>query len=255
MDLKEFERQVLAGEITNFEPYFEETNNVKEDLRNKNYRLMLLTHGIEIERVLEMDGSFAIGVCIQKGLLPERYDEWKNRNDEWILEAFAENGYYLDELILSKYDDVQKAVIESHPDFCIKRINQGKIYQIVHDYIKNEAKPNIALFKTYINALQSNSNDIGLMMKYRALTEVPTTIEKTMSDVQLFEADSSFWATDLTIKQIDDVLKAHKELIEQGYSDFIEYLLTEVRNPNYDIHYVGQDETALAYFYKLFNSL
>ena len=165
------------------------------------------------------------------------------------------NGYYLDELIESDYDDVQKAVIENHPDFCIERLNQGKIYQIVHDYIKNETKPNIALFKAYIDALKSNNNDIGLMTKYRAITEVPTMIEKTMSEVQLFESNSPFWATDLTVAQIHDVLKAHDELIQQGYSDFMKYLLTTVREPNYNINYIGQQEAALTFYYKLFNSL
>lgn len=255
MTPEEFEQAVLADKITNFESYLQEPNNIKEKLRNEPYRLVLLKHGIEIERILELDPTLAIGVCIQEGLLPERYDEWKAMNQEWIMETFAENGYYLDELIESEYDDVRKAVIENNPEFCIERLNQGKIYQIVHDYIQNEAKPNVALFKAYIEALKSNNNDIGIMTKYRAMTEVPSTIEKTMSEVQLFESNSPFWATDLTIAQIHDVLEAHKELIQQGYSDFMEYLLTEVRNPNYDIHYIGQNETALTYFYKLFNSL
>lgn len=255
MTPEEFEQAVLADEITDFESYLQEPNNIKEKLRNEPYRLVLLKHGIEIERILELDPTLAIGVCIQEGLLPERYDEWKAMNQEWIMETFAENGYYLDELIESEYDDVRKAVIENNPEFCIERLNQGKIYQIVHDYIQNEAKPNVALFKAYIEALKSNNNDIGIMTKYRAMTEAPSTIEKTMSEVQLFESNSPFWATDLTIAQIHDVLEAHKELIQQGYSDFMEYLLTEVRNPNHDIHYVGQNETALTYFYKLFNSL
>lgn len=255
MTPEEFEQAVLADEITDFESYLQEPNNIKEKLRNQPYRLILLKQGIETERILELDDIFAIVTCIQEGLFPEQYDKWKNMNKEWILETFAENGYYLDELIESEYDDVRKAVIENHPEFCIERLNQGKIYQIVHDYIKNEAKPNVALFKAYIEALKSNNNDIGIMTKYRAMTEVPATIEKTMSEVQLFESNSPFWATDLTIAQIHDVLEAHKELIQQGYSDFMEYLLTEVRNPNYDIHYVGQNETALTYFYKLFNSL
>lgn len=234
MNLEEFERQVIAGEITDFEPYFEGKNNIKKDLQNQPYRLILLKHGIETERILKLDGIFAIVTCIQEGMFPERYDEWKGMNKEWILETFAENGYYLDELILSKYDDVQKAVIENHPDFCIERINQGKIYQIVHNYIINEAKPNIDLFKAYIDALQSNSDDIGLMTKYRAMTEVPSIIEKTMSDVQLFELGSPLWATDLTVQQIHDVLDACKELIQQGYSEFVDYLLTEVRETGYD---------------------
>lgn len=234
MTAEEFERQVIAGEITDFEPYLKETGSIKEDLRNKAYRLILLAHGIEIERILEIDGNFAIGICIQEGLLPERYDEWKNKSEEWILETFAKNGYYLDELIESEYDDVREIVIENHPDFCIERLNQGKIYQIVHDYIINEAKPNIALFKAYIDTLKSNNNDIRLITKYRALTKVSSTIEKTMSDVQLFESGSPLWATDLTVRQIHDVLVARNELERQGYSEFEDYLLTQVREPDYD---------------------
>lgn len=134
-------------------------------------------------------------------------------------------------------------------------MNQGKIYQIIHDYIINETNPNVELFKTYIDALKSNSNDIGLVTKYRAMTEAPSTIEKTMNDVQLFESGSPFWTTDLTIKQIQNVLKAREELIQQGYSDFMGYLLTTVREPNYDINYIGQEETALTCYYKLFNFL
>lgn len=255
MTPEEFEHAVLAGEITDFEPYLQETNNIKEKLRNEPYRLILLRHGIEIERILELDHTLAIGVCIQEGLLPERYDEWKSMNQEWILETFAENGYYLDELIESEYDDVRKAVIENYPNFCIEQLNQGKIYQLIHDYIINEVNPNINLFKAYIDVLQANSNDIGLMTKYRTLTEVPSTIEKTISEVQLFESGSPFWATDLTIKQINDVLEAHQELSQQGYSDFMEYLLKTVREPNYDIIYIGTEETALTCYYKLFNFL
>lgn len=246
MTAEEFERQVIAGEITDFEPYLTETSSIKEDLRNKAYRLILLAHGIEIERILELDGAFAISTCIREGWFPERYDEWKDRNEEWILETFAENGYYLDELIESEYDDVREIVIENHPDFCIERLNQGKIYQIVHDYIINEAKPNIALFKAYIDTLKSNNNDIGLITKYRAITEVPATIEKTMSDVQLFEADSPFWATDLTVAQIHDVLEAHEELKSQELSNFTEYLLTRVRDDDYQPVFGTEHSSTLA---------
>lgn len=250
MKPEEFEQAVLAGEITDFEPYLQETNNIKEKLRNEPYRLILLKHGIEIERILELDPALAIGVCIQEGLLPERYDEWKNRNEEWVLEIFAENGYYLDELIESEYDDVRETVIENHPDFCIKQLNQGKIYQIVHDYIQNEAKPNVALFKAYIEALKSNNNDIGIMTKYRAMTKAPSTIEKTMSDVQLFESGSPLWATDLTIRQINDILDAHNELERKGYSEFVEYLLTEVRETGYDRERITTSLPVLAVSYR-----
>lgn len=212
MTPEEFERKILAGEITDFEPYFEGKNNIKKDLQNQPYRLILLKQGIETERILELDGIFAIVTCIQEGLLPERYDEWKAMNQEWIMETFAENGYYLDELIESEYDDVRKAVIENNPEFCIERLNQGKIYQIVHDYIKNKAKPNIALFKAYIEALKSNNNDIGIMTKYRAMTEAPSTIEKTMSPAQLFKSGNPLWAHNQNIYRIQQVQELYNQI-------------------------------------------
>ena len=39
----------------------------------------------------------------------------------------------------------------------------------------------------------------AIRLKYQAMTEVPSIIEKTMSEVQLFESGSPFWATDLTV--------------------------------------------------------
>lgn len=47
MDLKEFERQVLAGEITDFEPYFK--GQWDHDQREQRY--VLAKNGIETDRV------------------------------------------------------------------------------------------------------------------------------------------------------------------------------------------------------------
>lgn len=154
-----------------------------------------------------------------------------------------------------EFKQAQKTIIENHPNLCIELLKRNDCYQIISDYIKDTVKPNINVFKVFLNYPLTDRNDVGLMTKYRAMTEVPSTIEKTMSEVQLFESNSPFWATDLTVAQIHDVLEAHEELIQQGYSDFMEYLLTTVREPNYNINYIGQQEAALTFYYKLFNSL
>lgn len=70
MTAEEFERQILAGEITDFEPYLNDMGKIKDDPQNKTYRLILLKHGIEVERILELDGAFAISTCIREGLPP-----------------------------------------------------------------------------------------------------------------------------------------------------------------------------------------
>ena len=123
-----------------------------------------------------------------------------------------------------------------------------------------DTRPDIKILKQILEDKDSHifyteRNLKTIRLKYRALTEVPSIIEKTMSEVQLFESGSPFWTKDLTVTQIHDVLEAHEELTQQGYSDFIEYLLTTVRESNYNINYIGQQETALTCYYKLFNFL
>lgn len=123
-----------------------------------------------------------------------------------------------------------------------------------------DTRPDIKILKQILEDKDSHifyteRNLKTIRLKYQAMTEVPSIIEKTMSEVQLFESGNPFWATDLTVKQINDVLKAHEELNQQGYSDFMEYLLTTVREPNYNINYIGQQEASLTFYYKLFNSL
>ncbi len=72
-------------------------------------------------------------------------------NQEWIMETFAENGCYLDELIESEYDDVRSRHQKSS-DFCIKQLNQGKIYQFVlTTTFKNEAKQTLPFRSLYWN--------------------------------------------------------------------------------------------------------
>ena len=132
-----------------------------------------------------------------------------------------------------EFKQAQKTIIENHPNLCIELLKQNDGYQIISDYIKDTVKPNINVFKAFLNYPLTDRNDVGLITKYRALTEVPSTIEKTMSEVQLFESNSPFWATDLTVAQIHDVLEAHEELKSQEHRNFTEYLLTRVRNDDY----------------------
>lgn len=72
MDLKEFERQVLSGEITDFEPYFED-NDI-----NYHLRYILAKLGIEVDRIIEMNGHGTILGFIKDKVHVDRYKEWKN---------------------------------------------------------------------------------------------------------------------------------------------------------------------------------
>ncbi len=91
MDLTEFERAAFAGEITDFEPYFEKPYD-KTQLEQR-YILAKMVLKQTAER---LDGFNTIVTIINDGLLPERYDEWKRHRHAGVRYALADNGYFLD---------------------------------------------------------------------------------------------------------------------------------------------------------------
>lgn len=249
MDLEEFERQVLAGEITDLEPYFQDGKNVNQNLKNQLYRLTLLKHGIQIDRVIEMDRAIAMVKCIQSGLRAERYREWKELNNGWVLETLAEHGYYLEELVESNYDYVRRAAQHYNPTFSVNLIKGNKHHDEIYDYVANETEPNIDILKAYIESDWDSEITKGALIKYQSLTTEPDTIERTMTAVQLFEAGSPHWARGLTTSQILNVLNSYDELCEQGYENVTEYLLKHVSSDAFanEIHWPGTNSLAVDY--------
>jgi len=105
-----------------------------------------------------------------------------------------------------EFKQAQKTIIENHPNLCIELLKRNDGYQIISDYIKDTVKPNINVFKAFLNHPLTDRNDIGLITKYRAMPEIPSPIEKTMTPMQLFTAQNPLWALSLTGNQIKHVL-------------------------------------------------
>ena len=72
--------------------------------------------------------------------------------------------------------------------------------------VKSQTHPDIADVKRLVNfhkAPVGTKDEIqALDLKYRALTHVPTTIEKTMTPAQLYDADCPLWCAEYSIEQL-----------------------------------------------------
>lgn len=210
MDLNEFERQVLAGEITDFEPYFTEQCNHDQ----MEYRYILAKNGIETDRVEKMDGFNTIVDIINDGLLPERYEEWKHHRHAGVRGALVDNGYFLDYLINDENEDIRRQVIEKDLRLGLKRLDNDTDRDAVRRVLERQTTDEIDLdiLKAYLEAVKEYC-DINLTyvypplkLKYDALTTIPTTIEKTMTPAQLYTLDSPLWAHDYTVNKIRWIL-------------------------------------------------
>ena len=72
--------------------------------------------------------------------------------------------------------------------------------------IKSQTHPDTADLKRLVDfhkAPVGTKDEIqALNLKYRAMTHVPTTIEKTMTPAQLYEAGCPLWCADYSIEQL-----------------------------------------------------
>lgn len=225
---------------------------------NKQQRILMASKGENIEALIEKNEPEVLIELIKNGYAKKHYDEWKTHEHGNVRYALACIGLFPEIFINDKNPSVREAVVRHHPEYCGQLLarNKKRHWKFVCDLINT--RTDLKYVKEFLDAKVPkavNKDKLhAIRLYYATQTTAPTMIEKTMSPSQLFQANSPFWATDLTVKQINDVLKAHEELSQQGYSDFMEYLLTTVREPNYDINYIGQQETALTFYYKLFNS-
>lgn len=216
MDLKEFERQVLAGEITDFEPYFLEQydSNQSDQYDQMDRRYILAKNGIETDRVTLMDGYNTIVDIINDGLLTERYEEWKRYPRAGVRQALVDNGYFWDYFINDEDPYIRQSIIEKDLRLGLQRLDNDEDRQIVQTRLLRKTNDELELdiLKAYIDAeeeygdAEENLAYQALTLKYEALTAMPSTIEKTMNPAQLYASDSPLWALNYDPDMIKQLL-------------------------------------------------
>lgn len=212
MDLFEFQEAVKKGEITDFEPYMRKQ---KFDM----HRMILAENGIEVNRIIKRDGNQVIINLIEQGLETKSYDDWKNHHNYKVRYALAEKGYYPDLYIKDKSPDVRREVIRQYPKQRLKRMHNHNDRYNIRLALVEETNPDIEVLSTFLETITKSElkeafaqNDIqALQLKHKALTTVPSAIEKTMAPYQLFETNSPLWALSCTAVTIECILPHLKD--------------------------------------------
>ena len=174
------------------------------DHDQREQRYILAKNGIETDRVTLMDGYNTIVDIINEGLLPERYEEWKRYPRAGVRLALVDNGYFYDYFINDEDPYIRQQIIEKNLRLGIQRLDNDEDRQIVQLQLLQKTNDELELdiLKAYIDAeeeygdAEENLAYQALVLKYEALTAVPSTIEKTMTPAQLYASDSPLWALD-----------------------------------------------------------
>ena len=189
MDLFEFEEAVKNGEITDFRPYVE--GGTFHENRDRK------------------------ALCIEYGVAQELYPEWvqsddPDKYDGWIQLKLAEKGYCLDILSESDAEDILAEVLKHDINYALDE-NDGMMNyyrHLVYDALMEAKDIPLKVIETYLDTVNEYvpEDNTELEFKYQAMKMTPTTIEKTMTPMQLFTAQNPLWALNLTGNQITHVL-------------------------------------------------
>lgn len=198
--------------------------------------LYITSHGEHLEELIAEGNPLIIIGIINRGLGTEYYDEWKTHGHHKIRQALAQNGHYPDLFITDDDSSVREAVVLAHPEYCEQLLAQN--YAIDWNFVCRQIDENTDL-KTFLDAPVPDEIDNlklqAIRTMYAVKTSQPSAIEKTMSPSQLFQSQSPFWATDLTLERIEVVL----DLYDTIKTDiFFEYLKTMIETNDYHISFL-----------------
>lgn len=203
MDLKEFERQICTGELTDFEPYFAMAD--EDEL-------------IKLKRI-----------CIEYDVYTEKYREWAQHHNYYeyndnLQYMLLERGYCLDILIMSHDRSIRAAVIEKDIKYALEWHILEYDKDLIFDALMEATEPDGEVLHAYIEVAEDDYALSALKLKQKAINMEPSTLERTMSPLQLFEHQNPLWTTGLS----------GYDVINVGHSvspkETLEKLLSQTRN-------------------------
>lgn len=194
MDIEEFERQVVTGEITDsntdFKFYFEQAED-EDDIRAMRK------------------------ICIENNVYKKAYPDWAEEfvfTDEYDMQyLLLDANECLDILICSENKEVRREVVEKDIKYAFEDHVMEYDQDIIIDILMREIEPHAELLDTFLECQDGSwgAQDLqALELKQKARTIVPTIIEKTMTPLQLFEAGNPLWTKTLTGYQVRNVIQA-----------------------------------------------
>ena len=142
------------------------------------------------------------------------YKKWvkdKKANRRYYL---AQKGYFPELLIYDDDDLVRTVTVEAHPNYIHYLLNKPEYLDDVNYILSQQVKPQLDILKLHIQNMHEYKPEwrpSALDSKLKSLTHEPTLMEKSMTPLQLFQANSPLWALTLTAEEIIDVWEAEYE--------------------------------------------
>lgn len=141
------------------------------------------------------------------------YKKWETKNVN-VRYAVAQEGYYPEFFIYDDDDLIRTVTVEAHPNYIHYLLNKPEYLDDVNYILSQQVKPQLDILKLHIQNIHEFKPDrqkSELELKLKSLTHEPTLLEKNITPLQLYRANSPLWALTLSAEDILDVWEAEHE--------------------------------------------
>lgn len=198
---------------------------------NKRQRILMASKGEHIEALITRNEPEVLAELIKNGYAQNHYDEWKTHEHGTVRYALACLGLFPETFINDKNPSIREAAVRHHPEYCDQLLarNKKRHWEFVCALINT--RTDLKYVKAFLDAKVPkavNKDKLrAIRLHYATKTTEPTMIEKTMTPLQRFQANSPFWATGLTILHIRRILNLYSEVEVDAFFNYFDDLINE----------------------------
>lgn len=216
-DLDTFCERMTNNEIKDYRPYLYDDSKLE-------HRIKMAEAQICIDELIEADERELIPILIKNKKARIHYKNIALRGDINQQYSLARLGLFPEILLNSDDGHTVYETLKNSPHVLPKALDminsKDTMAQIIEVYFEELPNPSLYYLDQFLSNPVNYYHCENLRQKYKAMTTIPTTIEKTMTPYQLYQSQNIMWARSLPAKTIEFMTSAEKEIGFISETDF-----------------------------------
>lgn len=218
-DLDTFCTRMANNDIKDYRPYLYDEFKLE-------HRIKMAETQICIDELIKVDERELIPILIQNKKARIHYKNLALRGDASQQYSLARLGLFPEILLNSDDDNTVYETLKNSPHVLPKALDmmnsKDTMTEVIEVYFEELSNPSLYYLNQYLSNPINYYHCGNLRQKYKAMTAIPNTIEKTMTPYQLYQSQNILWARALPAKTIEFMTRAQKEIGSISETDFKE---------------------------------
>lgn len=218
-DLDTFCTRMANNEIKDYRPYL--CNESKLE-----HRIKMAEAQVCIDELINADERELIPILIKNKKARVHYKNLALRGKIDQQYSLARLGLFPEILINSDDANTVYETLKNNPHILPKTLDmmnsKDTMAEIIEVYFEELPNPNLYCLDQFLSNPINYYHCESLRQKYKAMTAIPNTIEKTMTPYQLYQSQNILWTRSLPAKTIEFMTRAEKEIGSISETDFKE---------------------------------